>query len=125
MTEFHDHTQLPGGFRIRPDGHGGVSFIKVGNETLRAIPARERLLEVVCHAAGSRSGPRLVAVVTFDWQLHVVANPEAEEEPGRLLTRCRCGPEGHSLSLARIVQQVDLLASRPQKARRVDVQAVT
>lgn len=123
--EFNEHSRLSDGFRIRPDGAGGLAYIKVGNEMLRAIPRSERMLEVVCRAAGSRKGPRLVAVVTHDWQLQVVNNARVLDAPGHVFTQCRCGPEGHSLSLARVVKMVDLLSHRPSKARRVDAADLT
>jgi hypothetical protein len=99
------YTKLPGGFRERPGPDGRLAYIKTGNEELRSIPARDRLLEVVCHQAGSAKGPRLVAVVSTGWAVVVVGNPDATTTPGRLLTRCRCGPDGHSLSLARLAAE--------------------
>jgi hypothetical protein len=126
LMDFTDHSKLPDGFRNRPDGRGGLAYVKTGNEILRAIPGGDRLLEVVCHESGSRrGGPRLIAIVTKDWQLRVVNNSSAGSEPGRIFTQCRCGPEGHAMSLAKIVAQVELIGHRSAKGRRVDVHAVT
>jgi hypothetical protein len=120
------HSKPHGLYRIRPAPPGGqLGYVKIGNESVRDVPAAERMLEVVCHDAGSRKGPRLVAIVTKDWQIRGTEGQVDLTEPGRFYTRCRCRDDGHTLVLAKLVQKVDLLQHRPSKGRRVDVRAVT
>jgi hypothetical protein len=80
---------------------------------------------VVCHDAGSRTRGRLVAVVTTGWEICGTEGQVGLTEPGRFYTRCRCRADGHTLVMAKLLQQVDLLRHRPPKGRRVDVRAVT
>lgn len=120
------HSKPHGSHRIRPAPPGGqLGYVKIGNESVRGVPASERMLEVFCYDAGSRTRGRLAAVVTTGWEIRGTEGQVALTEPGRFYTRCRCRADGHTLVLEKIVQQVDLLQHRPPKGRRIDVRAVT
>lgn len=95
-----------------------------GNRETLNIPAAARMLEVTCAAAGSRKGPRLVAVLDWQWRLLVRRTPGAGEIPGQVWTPCRCSATGHRLDSAKVVEVADRLRTRPRKARRVDVARV-
>jgi hypothetical protein len=122
---FDSYGKADGGFRLVPDGRGGIKYIKTGNAVLREIPAAERLLEIQCWAAGSRrGGPRLVAVLTKDWRLSITGNPAGAAEPGVLFTQCACGPGGHRIDLARVQELAEMKMHRSRKARTIDVRSV-
>lgn len=119
----NSYAKLPEGAASDPGGRiapGGRS-IRLGNVSLRAIPASDRLVVVGCSDAGSHRQPRLVAVVTTRMTLEVTSTPRAQAVPGKVLAPCTCQAGEHLIDVAKVLDAVERLRHQPRRARVVDV----